>query len=367
MVRTHDMAGIESARGEVESEDVPQLVDLYWRLPDWTSRVLLADLLAPVRSPAVVEVMRDVLRAPLTGHWTDDWTEVVKISALGRLYEEHAEQARRYCDDRDELHRAVDSVLARLGLDLATAPPLPDAPSAEATVAEIATRAPLAAYVLEVGTEPLDRPARNSVGGWPFLDEGQEWPECFCGERMSLFFQLDLPDDLGPFGGDHLLVFHCRAHNDASNPELSDEGRLVPRYWDAPQPPHPRPFWRVLLQRDAAQPAAQPEPAVRALPLTLRPFTDAPVRRGRGARMFKVGGRPSWAQSPESYRCACGAELVYMCQVPEHMEFVTHSGQPEQPYGVGTDMYNLFLGNEVYLLACPAHCDPAAVWPVNQN
>ncbi|MFF4283890.1 hypothetical protein ACFY0R_01010 [Streptomyces sp. NPDC001633] len=49
------------------------------------------------------------------------------------------------------------------------------------------------------------------------------------------------------------------------------------------------------------------------------------------------------------------------------MEFAVHPGLPEQPYSVGADTYNLFLANEVYLLACPAHCDPAAVWPVNQN
>ncbi|MEV6794926.1 hypothetical protein AB0M87_23710 [Streptomyces sp. NPDC051320] len=47
------------------------------------------------------------------------------------------------------------------------------------------------------------------------------------------------------------------------------------------------------------------------------------------------------------------------------MEFAVHPGLPEQPYGV--DTYNMFLGNEVYLLACPDHCDPAAVWPVNQK
>ncbi|MFF0303947.1 hypothetical protein ACFYTV_25005 [Streptomyces sp. NPDC004562] len=35
------------------------------------------------------------------------------------------------------------------------------------------------AYELAIGTEPLARPARNSVGGWPFLDPGQDWPECF--------------------------------------------------------------------------------------------------------------------------------------------------------------------------------------------
>ncbi|MBW1603165.1 hypothetical protein JJV70_13835 [Streptomyces sp. JJ66] len=223
------------------------------------------------------------------------------------------------------------------------------------------------AYALVVGSEPLDRPARNSIGGWPFLDEGQQWPECFCGERMALFFQLDLPDVLGPFGGDHLLVFHCLTHDDASKPRLTDGGRLVPGYWDAPQPPGPRPFWRVLLQRDATRPTAEPEPVVRALPLTLRPITDALVRPGRGAQMFKVGGTPSWAQFPESYQCACGAEMVYVCQVPENMEFASLPGGPEQRHGMGADEYSLFLGNEVYLLACPAHCDPAALWPVNQN
>ncbi|MFJ8667055.1 hypothetical protein [Streptomyces sp. NPDC093600] len=69
----------------------------------------------------------------------------------------------------------------------------------------------LPAHAIEVGTDPLAPPTRNSVGGWPFLDEGQEWPDCFCGEQMVLFFQLDIPSDLDPFGGDHLLVFHCRA------------------------------------------------------------------------------------------------------------------------------------------------------------
>jgi hypothetical protein len=49
------------------------------------------------------------------------------------------------------------------------------------------------------------------------------------------------------------------------------------------------------------------------------------------------------------------------------MDFAVHPGLPEQPYSVGADTYNLFLGNEIYLLACPDHCDPAAVWPVNQN
>ncbi|MGW3761526.1 SMI1/KNR4 family protein [Streptomyces sp. NPDC005131] len=48
---------------------------------------------------------------------------------------------------------------------------------------------------------------------------------------------------------------------------------------------------------------------------------------------------PSWAQDPEFYRCACGADLVYLCQVPEGMEFAVHPGQPEQPYSIGADTW----------------------------
>ncbi|MFI2413741.1 hypothetical protein [Streptomyces sp. NPDC018947] len=220
------------------------------------------------------------------------------------------------------------------------------------------------AYAVEVGTEPLDRPARNSVGGWPCLDDGQEWPECFCGDRMALFFQFDVPADVEHFAGDHLLVFHCLAHNDASDPQLVD-GLLVPRYWDAPQPPFPRPFWRALLQRRARRPRPEAEPSVRALPLTLRPFPDTPGPLGTSA--FKVGGTPYWAQYPEYYTCACGTDLAYLCQVPEGVDFAVHPGLPEQPYSVRADTCQMFLGNEIYLLACPAHCDPAALWPVNQH
>jgi len=222
------------------------------------------------------------------------------------------------------------------------------------------------AHLVEVGSEPLDGPARNSVGGRPYLDEGQSWPECFCGERLVLFFQLDIPTDVETFGGDHLLVFHCRAHNDATYAEEADD-RLLPRYWDAPQPPYPRPFWRVLLQRHATLPAAEAEPSLYALPLTLRPFTDTPDAEGIGAQAFKLGGTPSWAQYPEHYRCACGADMVYLCQVPENMGFAARPRRPEQPYSGGTGTYELFLGNEVYLLACLAHCDPAAVWPLTQS
>ena len=53
--------------------------------------------------------------------------------------------------------------------------------------------------------------------------------------------------------------------------------------------------------------------------------------------------------------------------MPETWEFGVRPGAPVQPYSIRDDAYLLFLGNEVYLLACPKRCDPAAVLPVNQN
>ncbi|MGJ3560719.1 hypothetical protein ACR6C2_29165 [Streptomyces sp. INA 01156] len=163
--------------------------------------------------------------------------------------------------------------------------------------------APPPEYEIEIGTEPLERPARNSVGGWPCFDDGQEWPRCFCGERMALFFPLDLPDDIEFFGGEHLSVFHCAHHHDAADPVTAGDRadrRLVPRFWEAPQPPFPGSFWRVLLQRDPGAPEAEPEPTVRALPLSLRPFVDG---HGPFEVHFKVGVRRPGLTKP-STTCA---------------------------------------------------------------
>ncbi|MFJ2948255.1 hypothetical protein ACIO8H_11540 [Streptomyces sp. NPDC087226] len=218
-------------------------------------------------------------------------------------------------------------------------------------------------YEIEIGAEPLDRPARNSVGGRPYFDDDQEWPHCFCGEQMTLFFQLDLPEDVRYFGGEHLSVFHCARHSATSEPVTAD-GRLVPRFWEAAQPPLMGSFWRVLLQRDPGIPEPDPEPAVRALPLSLRPFVDG---HGPYEVHFKVGGTAAWAHEAAYYRCACGTDLAFVCQVPQDHDFEVHPGSPVQPDVFRDDTYRLFLGNEVYLLACPKRCDPAAVLPVNAH
>ena len=217
-------------------------------------------------------------------------------------------------------------------------------------------------YLVEPA-EPVSDASANTIGGRPILAAGLDWPVCPCGLRMIFFFQLVVPDDVPTFGGDHLLVFQCPEDNDACVPPAST--RLPDRYWDELPPPDGKPFWRILIH-SGGDPHPDADPYLRPRHLALRRTAET-INHGRGKRAFKVGGTPSWAQDPERYQCACGADLKFLCQVPEDFGFDTLPGQEEQPGWYRSDSYALFLGNEVYILACPAHCHPAAAWPVNQN
>ncbi|SBT51115.1 hypothetical protein [Micromonospora auratinigra] len=218
-------------------------------------------------------------------------------------------------------------------------------------------------YRIEITSTPAVAGDRNTVGGWPLLDADQPWPVCECGSRMALFFQLDVPADIPTFGGEHLLAFQCPRHNDACLPTAE---RLPPRYWEQPPAPNELAFWRVLLQR-AGVPADTADPYLQPLRLSLAAAEERHGKGSAGVWAFKVGGRPVWSQEAEHYRCACGSDLAFLLQVPENFGFPKRPEAAEQVDTFNGNEYGMFLGNDVYLLACPARCDPAAVWPVNQN
>jgi hypothetical protein len=169
---------------------------------------------------------------------------------------------------------------------------------------------------------------------------------------MVFFFQVDIPDGVRNFGGDHLLVFQCPTHDDVA----VGPSQLPERFWDED------PFWRILIRRSGT-PAPDADPYVEGHRLVLRPDTEVVDEYGRGSPGFKLGGFPSWAQNPEHYRCACGTDLAFVVQVPENFGFDMWPMKAPQ----SDDQVQLFLGNEVYILACPAHCHPGAAWPVLQN
>jgi len=173
-------------------------------------------------------------------------------------------------------------------------------------------------YLIEVTSTSAVAGDRNTMGGWPILDQLQPWPACRCGTRMVLFFQLDVPPDIPIFGGEHLLAFQCPRHNEACfGPR---ERQLPPRYWDQPPSPNAMPFWRILRQR-AGVVAATADPYLQPRRLTLKRAEEASDEHGNGVWAFKVGGLPAWSQGPEYYRCACGSELAFLGQVPENFGF----------------------------------------------
>ena len=204
--------------------------------------------------------------------------------------------------------------------------------------------------------EPAVAGDRNTAGGWPILAPGLSWPDCTCGARMAFFFQIDVPDDIPVFGGEHLLMFQCPVHNEAAFGPV----QLPDRYWETPQGGYDMAHWRILRHRGGVV-AESADEYLR--PLRLELTAVGPDHEWA----FRVGGEPAWAQSEESYLCACGADLKFLVQIPENYGFPKRPEVPEQDATFSSDDYGLLLGNMIYILACPNSCDPAAAWPVNQN
>ncbi|GGU93403.1 hypothetical protein GCM10010182_06200 [Actinomadura cremea] len=178
---------------------------------------------------------------------------------------------------------------------------------------------------------------------------------------MDFYLQCDIPAEVPAFGGDHLLIFQCVEHDEACFPPGPGTVQLPSRFWEHPPPPNEGAFWRILLQREGV-PMVDAAPLLHSRRLRLEMTPEEVNENGNGSHGFKVGGVPSWAQAPEHYRCPCGADLAFVCQIPENHEFDLLPEREDDDYG---EM--LFLGNEIYIFACPEHCDPAAAWPVNQN
>jgi hypothetical protein len=234
--------------------------------------------------------------------------------------------------------------------------------------------------------------ARDSIGGRPILPVGVSWPTCACGRRMTLFFQFDVREGFAlPFvAGSHLCVFMCPVHNDA--PEMLNAARqLRQRFWDRRRRiDGSTRFYELYLHRPGSSVSDVVHPPDEILrPKQLRfvlqdevADDDAVTLRAHekyagvslslgevvgGVQGFKVGGQPAWAQAPEVHRCCCGAQMLFVCQVPLDWPFAKLPGAPEQPDSSSSDDYCLFLGNETYVFACEAQCDPRAVHVVVQN
>ena len=236
---------------------------------------------------------------------------------------------------------------------------------------------------------PSLTPGGNSVGGSAILPSDIPYPTCDCGQRMVLFLQFGIQPEFGlPFrSGSQFALFMCPLHNDV--PEMFPDGQLPATYWEQrvmmggglkffdlflPRPEnqikiHPPDPWLQPQTLNYLQKFEQPDRD--GFELVMHPkypaFSFSVGEAVGGWQGMKIGGQPSWAQAPQVHRCSCGAEMVFLCQIPENFPFPKLPTAPKQRDSFSSEDYCLFLGNEVYVFACEAQCHPRALHVVVQN
>lgn len=131
----------------------------------------------------------------------------------------------------------------------------------------------------------------------------------------------------------------------------------------------PKEYWNITDGHYLLRllPPSQTLDAARSESQLMHQFIVATPLDDQSADGFKLFGEPHWFQEPELHTCSCGAPMTLLLQLPENYAFPMADGAEEQPDSFSATEYCLFLGNQLYLLACTKQCHPLALWPVLQN
>ena len=227
-------------------------------------------------------------------------------------------------------------------------------------------------HYIKVEEWPADKPlGRSTIGGAPVLAPDQAWPKCrLCKERMILFFQFDLKEqfDLPLKTGSHLLVFMCPVHNDEPTDISGELDRKLPDdYWQKDYG-----HFAVILNRPLKEERVlEQEPCIVPKAIKFGKTQEEDIRwDGRvevGTEGFKIGGVPAWLETPVSYDCFCGAEMILLCQVPERFAFPRGKAGPIQKETISKDVYLLMSGKQLFIMTCKDQCTPRSLYVVAQQ
>jgi hypothetical protein len=210
-------------------------------------------------------------------------------------------------------------------------------------------------HVVEIGKK---RPRqvhgdRATSGGSPILSGTQEWPTCgYCDTKLGLYLQFDFEDRFKlPFAsGSHLLLFNCVRCAAIPQPPPRDR---VPKSWL--DPAHEQSYRLILNRPGVAERIHAPDREVRAQSVTFEGRTEV-FSEGLdglvGEERFKVGGVPHWVQPPRSPRCACGALMSFVFQIPS-------SARPSWRLRDGRTL-PFCAELDVFAFACTGQCSPYA-------
>jgi predicted DNA-binding WGR domain protein len=197
---------------------------------------------------------------------------------------------------------------------------------------------------------------RATSGGRPIMAAGQAWPTCGrCHERLWFYLQFDVVPEmqLAFAAGSHLLLFNCGVCDGMA---MTVPSKKLPKPWLSPD--HPQTY-RVILNPPAAREAVLPADHLvleQQAQLTrgdeeVTPLIEDLDRTPRGREGFKVGGIPARIQPWSPPRCACGAPLGFVFQVPLEKDPGWRSKARRQL---------MFFGLDVFIYACTQQCSPYA-------
>ncbi|MDB5386827.1 MAG: hypothetical protein JWM11_2473 [Planctomycetaceae bacterium] len=197
---------------------------------------------------------------------------------------------------------------------------------------------------------------RCTIGGRAKLPSEIDVPRCRkCSAQLLLFLQFDI--DCAwclPFVAEsHLAVFMCPQCNEIPSFEFPT-GQLPAQYWDKNEG-H---FFAVMSKPSSMESVRHAEPILVTKELQFEPM----AQDGHAPDTIRVGGNPFWLQGSERFVCTCGSEMAFVAQIAENFEFEKQVNAPEQPDSFSSNAYCLFLGNEVYIFACPEQCNSRSVW-----
>ena len=180
-----------------------------------------------------------------------------------------------------------------------------------------------------------------------------------------MFLQIEIEERFQlPFKtGSHFLVFACPEHDDPTiGKNIWGTGQpaeqLPPEYWNDNRGQ----YSLFLFSPGTCEPTAERDSYLVHSELQFSPKHSSEDDWDT----FLIGGKTPWVDTPQEWRCSCGAPMQFLCVIPENFEFKKLPEAQLQPNSFCQD-YGLFLGNILYFLACKAQCNPRAVFCVMQN
>ena len=227
--------------------------------------------------------------------------------------------------------------------------------------------------------QDIRKPLRDAIGTDPILLEGQSLPNCAdCGQPMVCFLQFDIREEFGTglIPGSHVVVMNCVEEGcggelppDGYSDLTTEVGSTYPQAVRGPSA-----IW--INKPDQKEHVVPCRKVVRPYRVDFQKKTETiesspyleQERRFSQLETNKVGGVASWINYDVRVPCPCGGMICYFAQLMlESASPFFDLRHPIVGHGDYYHLADLYLSNNLFLLACDRQCRPQSVVVVYDN